>query len=122
MISGFCCTNIMTKNAVELIKFYRETLEIPMLKTDVDDHNGVYLGFVEDAPSICIWDATKWNVPASGVMSFVFTCDSMDNTYSELKKKGLRLNEPEKFDWGTYELRLEDPDGNEVVIVEYLNN
>jgi hypothetical protein len=35
MINGFCCTNVFTSNAVELIKFYRETLEIPMLKTDL---------------------------------------------------------------------------------------
>ncbi len=121
MVNGFCCTNIFTKNAVELIKFYRETLEIPMLKTDVDDYNGVYLGFIKDAPSICIWDATKWNVPVSGAMSFVFSCDNMDATCLELKKKGLILNPPVKFDWGTYELRLKDPDNNEIVIVEYLD-
>lgn len=121
MINGFCCTNIFTKNAVELIKFYRETLEIPMLRTDVDDGNGVYLGFKKDAPSICIWDATKWNCPVSGAMSFVFDCDNLDTTFLELKKKGLFLNPPVKFDWGTYELRLKDPDNNEIVIVEYLN-
>lgn len=121
MINSFCCTNIFTGNAAELIKFYRETLEIPMLKTDVDDYDGVYLGFIKDEPSLCIWDATKWNVPVSGVMSFVFSCDNMDTTYLELKRKGLILNAPEKFDWGTYELRLKDPDNNEIVIVEYLN-
>ncbi len=31
------------------------------------------------------------------------------------------LDAPVKFDWGTYELCLKDPDGNEIVIVEYLN-
>ena len=122
MITGFYCTNVFTRNAVELIKFYRETLEIPMLKTDVDDYNGVYLGFIEDAPSICIWDAVKWNVPVSGATSFVFTSDNLDATCLELTKKGLTLNTPEKFDWGTYELRLKDPDNNEIVIVEFLNN
>ena len=119
MINGFCCTNIFTRNAVELIKFYRETLEIPMLKTDVDDCNGVYLGFIKDAPSICIWDAAKWNVPVSGAMSLVFVCDNLDTTCLELKKKDLVFNAPVKFDWGTYELRLKDPDNNEIVIVEY---
>ena len=29
----------------ELIDFYREVLEIPFIKTDVDESNGVYLGF-----------------------------------------------------------------------------
>ncbi len=121
MINGYCCTNVFTNNAVELIKFYRETLEIPMLKTDVDDYNGVYLGFMKDAPSICVWDAAKWNVPASGVMSFVFSSDDLDATCVELKGKGLVFEPPVKFDWGTYELRLKDPDGNEVVIVEFVN-
>ncbi len=97
MINSFCCTNIFTRNAVELIKFYRETLEIPMLKTDVDDYNGVYFGFMKDAPSICVWDAAKWNAPASGEMSFVFVCDDLDSTCLELKKKGLVLDAPVKF-------------------------
>ncbi len=121
MINGFCCTNIFTKNAVELIRFYRETLEIPMLKTDVDDYNGVYLGFMRDAPSLCVWDAAQWNAPVTGAMSLVFRCDDLDATIVELQKKGLVLGAPEKFDWGTYELRLKDPDDNEVVIVEYRN-
>lgn len=119
MLNGYCCTNIFTKNAVEMIKFYRETLGIPMLKTDVDDFDGVYFGFVKDAPSICIWDAAKWRAPTSGAMSFVFSCDDMDSTCAQLKEKGLALNAPEKFDWGTYELRLKDPDNNEIVIVEF---
>ncbi len=121
MINSFCCTNVFTRNARALIKFYRETLDIPMLKTDVDDYNGVYLGFIKDAPSICIWDANVWDLPASGTMSFVFSCDNLDMTCLNLKEKGLILNPPEKFDWGTYELRLKDPDNNEIVIVEYLN-
>lgn len=121
MVNNFYCTNIFSANAKELIKFYCEILEIPVLKTDCDDYNGVYLGFIKDAPSICIWDATQWNVPVSGTMSFVFGCDNLDNTCLELKRKGLVLTPPVKFDWGTYELRLKDPDNNEVVIVEYLN-
>ncbi len=92
-----------------------------MLKTDVDDYNGVYLGFMRDAPSLCVWDAAQWNAPVTGAMSLVFRCDDLDATIVELQKKGLVLGAPEKFDWGTYELRLKDPDDNEVVIVEYRN-
>lgn len=50
MITGYYCTNIFSEKAKELISFYREILEIPFIKTDVDESNGVYLGFIESAP------------------------------------------------------------------------
>ncbi len=48
-----------------------------------------------------------------------FLCDNLDATCEELNKKGLVFDPPVKFEWGTYELRLRDPDGNEVVVVEF---
>ncbi|MHC5247423.1 VOC family protein [Enterococcus sp. LJL90] len=120
MITSFVCTNIFSRNAKELIYFYREILEIPVLRTDSDEDDGVYFGFIKEAPSICIWDATVWNVCPSGSMSFVFECDSLENTCRNLKQKGLVFAPPKKFEWGTYELRLKDPDNNEIVIVEFL--
>ena len=36
-----------------------------------------------------------------------------------LKEKGVTLSDPIRYDWGTYEVRLKDPDENEVVIVEF---
>ena len=35
-----------------------------------------------------------------------------------LKKKEVVLSEAIRYDWGTYEVRLNDIDGNEIVIVE----
>lgn len=122
MIKSFYCTNIFSVNAKELITFYRDVLEIPIQKTDVYDYNGVYFGFITDAPTICIWDAQAFNTPGSKNMSFVFACDDLDRTIEELKNKDIRLEPPVKYDWGTYELRLTDPDGNEIVIVEFLNH
>ena len=37
-----------------------------------------------------------------------------------LKKKGVPLSDAIRYDWGTYEVRLNDIDGNEIVIVEYV--
>ena len=54
MITGFYCTNVFSEHAKELIDFYREVLEIPVIKTDADDSNGVYFGFIENAPTLCI--------------------------------------------------------------------
>lgn len=119
MITGYYCTNIFSEHAKELIEFYRQILEIPYIKTDVDDSNGVYLGFIENAPLICIWDCKTCSVPPTGHQSFVFQTDNLDSTVECLQEKGLSLSEAIRYDWGTYEVRLSDIDGNEVVIAEF---
>ena len=50
MITGDYCTNIFSEQAKELIEFYRQMLEIPFIKTDDDNSNGSYLGFIENYP------------------------------------------------------------------------
>ena len=120
MISGYYCTNIFSMQAKELIEFYRQILKIPFIKTDVDDSNGVYLGFIENAPTLCIWDCKIFNVPPTGRQSFVFQTKNLDLTMEYLKEKGVSLSEAIKYDWGTYEVRLSDIDGNEIVIVEFV--
>lgn len=121
MIQSFSCTNVFSKNVKLIKEFYHEKLGIPVLSTIVDEFDGVNIGFIENAPTICLWDASKWGTPINGTTSFVFICDNLDMTCDELKIKGLSLEPPVKFEWGTYELRLRDPDGNEVVIVEILD-
>jgi len=42
----------------------------------------------------------------------VFNCDDIEQTYAELKARGVEfLGEPQKQPWGTYAL-FKDPDGN----------
>jgi predicted enzyme related to lactoylglutathione lyase len=118
MITGFSCTNLFSKNPITLIDFYNNKLGIPIKNVIIDQSDGVNLGFLENAPTICIWDANKWGAPVCGNTSFVFTCVNLDATCEELKNKGLVIDSPVRFEWGTYELRLRDPDENEVVIVE----
>lgn len=119
MITGYYCTNIFSEQAKELIEFYRTILEIPVLKTDDDNSNGVYLGFIEIAPTLCIWDCKKCNVQPTGHQSFVFQTQTLDSTIACLKEKGISLSEAIRYDWGTYEVRLSDIGGNEIVIVEF---
>lgn len=119
MITGYYCTNIFSQQAKELIEFYSKILEIPFIKTDDDNSNGVYFGFIENAPTLCIWDCKKCNVQPTGHQSFVFQTKNLDLTMECLKGKGLPLSEVIRYDWGTYEVRLSDIDGNEIVIVEF---
>jgi len=118
MIESFYCVNIFSKKTKELIAFYHEKLEIPILGTLDNDTNGVNLGFSPDATMICIWDAKKIDSPVQGTTSFVFMCENLDKRCEELTEKGMTFPPPIKYEWGTYELRLRDPDENEVVVVE----
>ncbi|WP_270505232.1 VOC family protein [Eubacterium limosum] len=120
MITGYYCTNIFSEQAKELIAFYTQMLEIPFIKTDDDNSNGVYLGFIENAPTLCIWDCKKCGVEPTGRQSFVFQTETLDLTMESLKKKGVSLSEAVRYDWGTYEVRLKDTDGNEIVIAEFV--
>lgn len=122
MITGYYCTNIFSKQSKELITFYKEVLEIPYIKTDGDESNGVYLGFIANAPTICIWDCKVFGVKPTGYQSFVFQTDNLDLTMECLKEKGVVLSEAIKYDWGTYEVRLQDIDGNEIVIFEFIKS
>ena len=74
-----------------LIDFYREVLEIPVIKTDADDSNGVYFGFIENAPTLCIWDCKVFDAQPTGYQSFVFQTDNLELTMESLKKKGVAL-------------------------------
>jgi predicted enzyme related to lactoylglutathione lyase len=120
MITGYYCTNIFSEKAEELIEFYTQILEIPIIKTDDDNTNGVYFGFFENVPMICIWDCKKCNVEPTGHQSFVFYTSNLDSTIEQMKKKGVVLPDAIRYDWGTYEVRLNDIDGNEIVVVEFV--
>lgn len=54
-----------------MIDFYKNILEIPMIKTDDDNTNGVYLGFMANAPTLCIWDCKKCAVQPTGHQSLL---------------------------------------------------
>jgi predicted enzyme related to lactoylglutathione lyase len=118
LIDNFYCVNIFTQKPTELISFYNEKLEIPILGTLDNDTNGVNIGFKPDTAMICIWDADKIGSPVNGTMSLVFKCEDLDKTCEKLAHKDMIFPPPVKYEWGTYELRLRDPDDNEVVIVE----
>ena len=69
---------------------------------------------------ICIWDCKKCNVEPTGLQSFVFHTPNLDSTIEHMKKKGVVLSDAIRYDWGTYEARLNDIDGNEIVVVEFV--
>lgn len=49
----------------------------------------------------------------------MFQTETLDFNMDCLKKKGALLSEAIRYDWGTYEVRLSNTDGNEIVIVKF---
>ena len=116
MINEFYCINISSRKPKELVEFYNEKLEIPILEFD-KNYDGVALGFIENAPMIVIWDENKWGKSSEGKVNFVFNCDDLDATYNQLKEKGVELEPPTTAAWGGKELSLLDLDGNKILIL-----
>lgn len=117
MIKSYICTNISSKNVKNLVEFYHNYLEVPIIFNGYGDYDGIQLGFLKDAPTICIWDENKWE-PYEGIANFTFRCDNLDKTYQELRDKGLKVNPPYKAEWDGREMVFTDPDGNKIFIIE----
>lgn len=117
MITKYQCVNISSVNSKALVKFYNEKLGIPIVEPD-DNYDGVSLGFLKEAPVIVIWDENKWGKSSEGKVNFVFSCDDLDQTYIELKEKGVSLEPPTTAVWGGKELPLLDLDGNKILLLE----
>jgi catechol 2,3-dioxygenase-like lactoylglutathione lyase family enzyme len=116
MITKFHCINISSLNPKELVAFYHEKLGVPIIEP-AENYDGVSLGFNQDAPTIVIWDENKWGKSSEGKVNFVFLCDDLDETYIELKKKGVVLDPPITAAWGGKELPFDDPDGNKILLL-----
>ncbi|WP_105618918.1 VOC family protein [Vallitalea okinawensis] len=117
MITKYHCVNISSKNPEALVKFYNDKLGLPILEPD-ENYDGVSLGFIEDTPAIVIWDENKWGKSSEGKVNFVFSCDDLDQTYTELKEKGVILEPPTIAVWGGKELPFLDLDGNKILLLE----
>lgn len=118
MIQNFESISIYTKNPTELVKFYNEKLGLPIQFEGFGNYDGAKIGFSRTEPGIVIWDEIKWGRLSSGSVNFVFSCDSLDKTYEELKSRGVVLEPPIVMEWGGRELNLEDLEGNKITILE----
>ena len=102
MIKKFSGINITSKIPKELVSFYKDILEIPVIREDVSEYDGVLFGFIENAPVFCIWDENRWGNTRSsqGHVCLFFHCDNHEKTYEELKAKGVSLEPPNIVPWG----------------------
>lgn len=118
MISSFEGTNIYTKDTAALAAFYSEVLGIPIPFEGYGNFDGAKIGFDKKQPGIIIWDATKWEKLTTGFVNLVFGCDNLDETYEQLKAKGLDCQPPVTMAYGGKEMNFRDPDGNHITLLE----
>ena len=111
MITSFFRVNLTSNNPKALVEFYRDVIGMPLLG-ELDAHyDGVSLGFVAE-PHLCIWRADENKKVNSGNAEFVFMCDDVNQTYEELRQRGLESAPPFETYWGGVVLECRDPDGN----------
>lgn len=118
MLKGFECTNIYTKDTAGLARFYSQQLGIPIQFEGFGNYDGAKIGFNRTEPGIVMWDENKWGKLSQGVVNFVFSCDNLDDTYKELKSRGVGLEPPAIAEWGGREINFKDPEGNNITILE----
>lgn len=117
MIIKYGGVNISSKDPKVLVEFYKDILAIPVIEDD-ENYDGVVFGFFKDAPVIWIWDENKWGKSSEGAVNLVFNVDSLEKTHFDLKEKGLEIDPIVIASWGGKELKLLDPDGNKILLLE----
>lgn len=119
MVKRFAGVDIYSKDPEKLALFYQK-LGIPILSEHpaADDYDGVELGFDGRKAIIWIWNREKWAKEGMGTVSLTFNCDDLDQTYVNLQAHGIQCDAPFVASWGGREIRLRDPEGNHIVIIE----
>jgi len=114
MITKYECTNISSQDPKALAEFYR-AIGAPVFVSN-DCYDGWRLGNEEEA-YICVWDENKWGKSTAGYVTSVFKVDDLQKTYEEIIAKGIEAEPPKPTAWGGQELVLEDPDGNNILLL-----
>ncbi len=115
MITKLLCVNISSKNPQRLAQFY-QTIGVPVFVED-QNYDGCNLGNPANESSVCVWDENKWGKSTAGYVTIVFRADDLQQTYEEIKSKGIKIDPPRIADWGGQEMVFNDPDGNIVMLL-----
>ncbi|MCH4888274.1 VOC family protein [Acidaminobacter sp. JC074] len=109
--------NISSKQAKALAEFYT-SIGVGVF-VDGDTYDGWTLGEKEtdDRISIWVWDENKWGPSNSGFVTIVLSTDDIDGEYEKLKKVIPNIEPPFRAAWGGMELKIQDPDGNKILIL-----
>ncbi|KHL91909.1 glyoxalase [Paenibacillus sp. IHB B 3415] len=118
MITSFDGINLYSKDPAALAAFYSGVLGVPIPFEGYGQYDGAKIGFDRSQPGIIIWDESKWEKLTTGAVNLVFSCSSLDETYEQLKGKGLDCQPPVTMEYGGKEMNFRDPDGNGITLLE----
>lgn len=118
MITSFDGINLYSKDPAALAAFYSEVLGVPIPFEGFGQYDGAKIGFDRRQPGLIIWDESKWGKHTTGVVNLVFSRSSLDETYEQLKGKGLDCQPPVTMEYGGKEMNFRDPDGNGITLLE----
>ena len=111
--------NIHSNDPAESFEFYKG-LGFPV-KEEAEDGSEWYGAVLEIGGSdLWIWRDRSRGEENTGRMTveIVLSCEDIDKTYAELKSKGYSVTEPELMFYGVREMRLTDPDGNRILLLD----
>jgi len=118
MISHIKLVSVPVKNQQNAVAFYTEKLGFSVI---VDEPFGSGERWIELKPPqgqtrLVLLKSNHHPDRAGGLTNIVFTTDDVEQTYFDLKTKGVRFKEPpNKQSWG-YFTQFEDLDGNVFVL------
>ena len=124
MITTIATVSVFVEDQERAKAFYTEKLGMEV-RTDAEMFPGAPMRWITVAPEgyptvISLFPmGEQWEHyrPAMGKpQAFTLHCDDIDETYRELKDKGVQfLGEPQKQNWGSFAI-LVDSEGNQIVL------
>lgn len=110
-LCGIC---LITNNVLRLSEFYKEIFQLNPVGDDV------HTAF--DEMQLAIWNPGNVKKLKYRNTSIMYLVDDAEYEYQRLKliKNIKNITEPQKMPWGVKAFTFQDPDGNEVNLVEKL--
>jgi len=120
MITHIRTVAVYVSDQTRALGFYRDQLGFNVQRKEPMGPDGNWIEVCAPGAQTCIvlyprammkgWESMK--------PSIVFGIDDAEKTHRELKEKDVNIiDPPKKMPWGTY-LKIADPDGNELLLVE----
>ncbi len=124
MITTIATVSVFVEDQDRAKAFYTKKLGME-LRTDAEMFPGAAMRWIAVAPADCSTELTlfpmgeQWEHyrPAMGKpQAFTLHCDDIDETYLQLKEKGVQfLGESQQQAWGSFVILL-DSEGNQIVL------
>jgi len=117
MIDKLYCVNLSTSQIEQMIHFYHDILEIPIVFCGFNDtSDGMKLGFGVDMFQIALWNEAYWGKGFGGPVEIAVR-GNLNKIYETVRKHKYPIEPIKDLGFGQI-LYIFDPDGNRLAIME----